>query len=66
MGMIRKHLKKSTPEQEAEFRERMSRENVPFLDKVIMIATAFVVIVLPCLLVLVGMSLLVMWLLGML
>lgn len=66
MGMIRKHLKKSTPEQEAEFRERMSCENVPFLDRVIMIATAFVVIVLPCLLVLVGMSLLVMWLLGML
>ena len=66
MGMIRKHLKKSTPEQEAEFRERMTRENVPLLDKLIMIGTACVVIVIPCLLVLVGMSLLVMWLLGML
>ena len=66
MGMIRKHLKKSTPEQEAEFRDRMTRENVPLLDKLIMIGTAFVVIVIPCLLVLVGMSLLVMWLLGML
>ncbi len=62
--MFLKRLKKSTPQQEAEFRERM--EQVPFLDKLIMIGTAFVVIVLPCLAVIVGMSLLVMWILGML
>lgn len=62
--MFLKRLKKSTPEQEAEFRERM--EQVPFVDKLIMIGTAFVVIVLPCLAVITGMSLLVMWILGML
>ncbi len=62
--MIWKRLKKVTPEQEKEFGERM--KDVPFLDKVIMTVTAFGVIVIPCLLVIVGMSLLVMWILGML
>ena len=62
--MFLQRLKKATPKQEAEFRERM--EQVPFVDKLIMIGTAFVVIVLPCLAVITGMSLLVMWILGML
>lgn len=62
--MIWKRLKKVTPEQKKEFSERM--EGVPFLDKVIMVVTAFFVIVIPCLLVVIGMSLLVMWILGML
>ena len=62
--MIWKRLKKVTPEQEKEFSER--REGVPFQDKVIMVVTAFFVIVIPCLLVVGGMSLLVMWILGML
>lgn len=61
---FRKRLKKSTPEQERDFRDRMTK--VPFVDKVIMILTAFGVIVIPCLLVVIGMSLLVMWILGML
>ena len=62
--MIWKRLKKVTPEQEKEFSECM--EGVPFQDKVIMVVTAFFVIVIPCLLVVGGMSLLVMWILGML
>ena len=62
--MIWKRLKKVTPEQEKKFSERM--EGVPFQDKVIMVVTAFFVIVIPCLLVVIGMSLLVMWILGML
>ena len=62
--MIWKRLKKVTPEQEKEVSERM--EGVPFQDKVIMVVTAFFVIVIPCLLVVGGMSLLVMWILGML
>ena len=62
--MIWKRLKKVIPEQEKEFSERM--EGVPFQDKVIMVVTAFFVIVIPCLLVVGGMSLLVMWILGML
>lgn len=61
---FKKRLKKSTPEQEREFRDRMTK--VPFVDKVIMILTAFGVIVIPCLLVIIGMSLLIMWMLGML
>jgi len=66
MGFIRKRLKKATPEQMADFRERMSNANVPWLDKIIMVLTGWVIIVLPCLLILVGMSALIMFLLGML
>ncbi len=61
---IWKRLKKSTPEEEAEFRERMSEENVPFTDKLIMLLTAFVVLVLPSALILLGISLLVLWIFG--
>ena len=62
MAFFRKNLKKSTPQQEADFKERMA--DVPLLDKLIMIGTAFVVIVLPCFLVITGMTVLVMWILG--
>jgi len=62
--LFRKRLKKVTAEQEREFKERM--EHVPLVDKLIMIGTAFVIIVIPCALILIGMTLLVMWLLGML
>ena len=62
--MIWKRLKKATPEQEKEFKERM--EGVPFQDKVIMTVTAFFVLVIPCLLVIGGMCLLLMWMFGML
>lgn len=61
---LSKRLKKSTQKDEAEFRERM--EGVPLVDKLIMVGTAFVVIVLPCLLVLGGMVLLVAWILHLL
>ena len=62
--MIWKRLKKATPEQEAEFSRRMTEEKVPWLDKLIMIGTAYVIIVIPCLLVLAALSLLCMWLVG--
>lgn len=61
---LSKRLKKPTKQDEAEFRERM--EGVPLVDKLIMVGTAFVVIVLPCLLVLAGMVLLVAWILHLL
>ena len=61
---LSKRLKKPTKQDEAEFRERM--EDVPLVDKLIMVGTAFVVIVLPCLLVLAGMVLLVAWILHLL
>ena len=63
---IWKRIKKSTPEQEAEFKERMSNENVPLTDKLVMILTAFVIIVIPSALFLTGLCLLVMWILGLL
>lgn len=59
--MIWKRLHRSTPEQEKEFARRMSDENVPFVDKLIMVLTGFAVVVIPSLLVLVAMSFLVMW-----
>ena len=62
--MIWSRLKKSTRTQEKEFRERM--EDVPFKDRCIMTVTAFFIIVIPCLLVLVGLSLLTMWIFGLL
>ncbi len=62
--MIWSRLKKSTRAQEKEFRERM--EDVPIKDRFIMTVTAFFVIVIPCLLVLVGLSLLTMWIFGLL
>ena len=59
-----KRLKKSTPEDEYQFNKMMREENIPLADVVTMIATAFVVLVLPCALILVGMSALVMWIFG--
>ena len=64
--LFEKHLKKSTPEEEEAFRERMTDEKLPLADKLIMVGTAFVVIVIPCALVLIGMSLLAMWMFGLL
>lgn len=61
---LSKRLKKPTKQEEAAFRERM--EPVPLVDKLIMVGTAFVVIVIPCLLVLTGMVLLVAWILRLL
>lgn len=59
-----KKLKKSTPEDEYQFRNMMQEQNVPLVDKLVMIATAFAVLVLPCALILVGMSAIVMWIFG--
>lgn len=61
---LRKQLKKATKEDEAAFRERM--EDTPLLDRLIMVGTAFVVIVIPCLLVITGMTFLVLWILQLL
>ncbi|MBE6960321.1 MAG: hypothetical protein E7448_06330 [Ruminococcaceae bacterium] len=45
-------LKKSTKEQEAAFREQMQEEKVSWKDGLAMVIAGFLVIVLPCLLVL--------------
>ena len=64
--MIWRRLKKSTREQEEEFSERLSEEKLSAKDKFAMVLLAFLVIVLPCIAILVGLSLLVMFLFGVL
>ena len=61
--MIWKRLKKATPEQEREFRERLSEE-APLVDKVIMVLTCFGVVIIPAALVLIGFGLLILWIFG--
>ena len=56
-------LKKATPEQEREFRERLSEE-APLVDKVIMVLTCFGVVIIPAALVLIGFGLLILWIFG--
>lgn len=59
--MIWKRLKKSTPEEEEEFQERMSEENVSAKDKLAMLLAAVGTILIPSILILVGLCVLVMW-----
>ena len=64
MFFFRKRLKKSTPEEEKAFRERMQEEKLGFKDTWAMILSALLVLVLPCLLVLLVLSGLAMLILG--
>lgn len=61
---FRKRLKKSTREEEKSFAEMLEAEGVGAKDKFAMILSAFLVLVLPCILILVGMALLMLWLFG--
>lgn len=61
---IFKRLKQSTPEMEQEFSDRLEQENVPFSEKLVMIGTAFVIIVIPCILVLLGIAFFSLWVFG--
>ena len=61
--MIWKRLKKATPEQEREFRERLSDE-APLVDKVFMVLSCFGVVIIPAALVLIGFGLLILWIFG--
>ncbi|MBQ8208501.1 MAG: hypothetical protein IJZ89_07200 [Clostridia bacterium] len=62
----RKRLKKSTPEEDMVFSEAMREEKVGFKDGLAMIVSAFLVLVLPCLLILVGICIIGMLLFGIL
>lgn len=66
MFMIWGRIKKSTPEQEKEFKENLEKENVTRKDKFAMVASAFLVIVLPCLAVLLILAFLMLWIFGIL
>ena len=59
---FKKRLKKVTEEDEARFTEAMEVNNVGFKDKLAMVIAAFLVIILPCLLILLGLSGIALWL----
>ena len=61
-----KRLKKPTKEQEAEFQERLSDENLTWKDKLAMVLGAYITILLPCILILLAIGLLSMLLFGLL
>jgi len=57
-------LKKSTPAQEEEFKERMSSEEVTWKDKIAMVLSAYVAILLPCIVIIALFALLILWIFG--
>ena len=62
--MIWGRLKKPTPEQEKEFKERMSSEEVTWKDKIAMVLSAYVAILLPCIVIIALFALLILWIFG--
>ena len=62
--MIFKRLKKSTKEEEQQFADMMEEEQVGWKDKLAMLISSFFVIMIPCILILVAFSALMIWLLG--
>lgn len=66
MFFFRKRLKRSTHEEDEKFGNMLKEEKIGFKDGFAMLISAFAVIVLPCLLVLAGLSALAMLLLGIL
>jgi hypothetical protein len=62
--MIFKRLRKSTKEEERKFREDLAKENIGFKDTFAMLVSAFFVLVIPSILVLVGLLLLVLFMFG--
>ena len=63
-GLTRREIKPVTKEQEREFGERLKENKVGFKESVIIVLTAFVTIVLPCILTLGALSLFVLWIFG--
>lgn len=65
--MIWKRLKQYASEQEEkQGPEEKEDIRVPFREQLVMVLTAYVVILLPCFLILIGLYLLVSWLFGLL
>lgn len=64
--MIWKRIRKSSQEEEEKFRKGMQEAGVSFREKLVMTLTAYVVIVLPCLLLLIGLSAFMLWIMGLL
>ena len=64
--MIFKRLRKSTPEEEEQFGQMLEQEKVGWKDRLAMMLSAYVVIVIPCILVHIGLSVFTLWLFGLL
>ena len=62
--MIWKRIKKSSGEQEEKFKERMTEEKVSFKEKLAMVLSGYLVILLPCLLILALFGFLMLWIFG--
>ncbi len=63
-GIFGRGLHKATKKQEQEFSEQLNRERIGFRDGFAIVLAAFVTIVLPCLLILCGLSAVVLWIFG--
>ena len=64
--MIFKRLKKSTKEDEEQFRLMMEEEQVGWKDKFAMLIAAFFTIMLPCVGILLAFAGLMLWIIGLL
>ena len=62
--MIFRRLRKSTDEEEEQFGRMFEEEKVGWKDKLAMLISAFFVIMIPCILVLLVFAGLILWLLG--
>lgn len=63
-GLFGRKLRKATKKQEQEFSEKLEQEQVGLRDGLAMVLSAFVTIILPCLLILCGMGFLMLLLFG--
>lgn len=64
--MIWRRLKKSTPEEDRELDQKMDEVRMSPKDVIAIMASAFVMIILPCLAVLLGLAFVAMFLFGLL
>ena len=64
--MIWRRLKKSTPEEDRELDQKMDEVRMSPKDVIAIMASAFVMIILPCLAVLLGLACVAMFLFGLL
>ena len=62
--MIWKRIKKSSGEQEEKFKEMMTEEKVSFKEELAMVLSGYLVILLPCLLILALFGFLMLWIFG--
>lgn len=62
--MIWRRLKRSTPEEDQKFAEMMKEEKVSYKERLVMMITAYAVIFIPCVIVLLLFGLLALWIFG--